>query len=68
MEIDQKSFFASSTLSPTSGWTDLDQSLSMSGEERAESVSVRSSSDEEHEEELEEEREDVLECLWGRER
>lgn len=40
----------------------------MSGEERAESVSVRSSSDEEHEEELEEEREDVLECLWGRER
>lgn len=40
----------------------------MSGEERAESVPVRSSSEEEHEEELEEDREDVLGGLWGRER
>lgn len=40
----------------------------MSGEERAESVSVRSSSEEEHEEELEEEREEVLGSRWGRER
>lgn len=40
----------------------------MSGEERAESVLVRPSSEEEHEEELEEESEKVLGGLWGRER
>lgn len=40
----------------------------MSGEERAESVPVRSSSEEEHEEELEDESEEVLGGPWGRER